>query len=711
MALDFTNYTFSGLIALLAAILGIGYPLFLESIRKIDEQYKSTRLSARFQTESVFRRYKVVLVITIVISFCAPFLMLLFPFDKMSVVVLTVQALAVLCLIFMMLAVFRVIQEYYNPNKLIVNFGYPSNPDDTIRVDNLSPDDLLCLVDLMRYSARRNNREVYEKCKSLLVHFINKEESAVDKDDDYNVSQDYYNAFRQIAEYSKDGKNLFFYNDNIASQVFYNFFFKYTIGPKTYESLWRSACIVAEGGSNEWFRQHWTYAVQYYTFRYEHHYRYDDNNLVLFREQHYMLGVLALVYERYDWLRTVLFHTHSTPPQYPLTPSTFSTIMDMVRGLEEQRLMAWQLTAKYQMKGLFAEVDSDDQLLNQVFRYASLLFIRLFSVNDYSITYSDPMELPYINPDAKYFELKKEAELVERIKYQVNEWFGGDDLKKVELPVMPAFAEVEALLNQYKSNIEAQIQYNKANPVLDKNMMEELKVQLAEADKRMMSSIPEHNDIESEDIPVKISIGDRIDNKFCAVGGYGSWSNYPDVLLSALNEKINTYYDGLLLRVPSEVFTVNEKHVFKVLEMLKPSKDEKIISLGIYLPNIDMIYNPTPLLKYEGPQAIYNGVEIESRISYQSSIIIIKRNEVPTITYLPPSDELVQQSLIELLDSPTRMFSNIDKVIADGQPSPAVQIGRYIRSHIPEGATCVRIVVNKNSDDTLEMARIESYVN
>ena len=381
MMFDFTNYTFSGLISLLAAILGIGYPLFLESIRKIDEQYKSTRLSARFQQESVFRHYKAILVITIVISFCAPFLMLLFPFEKVCIVVLTIQTISVLYLVYMMLAVFRMIQSYYDPIKHVEAYGYPSSPDDQIKVGRIMSKDLFCLIDLMCYSSRCNNREVYEKCKSLLVHFINQEESKIKNDEDYNVSQDYYDALLQIADYSKYKKNQFFYNDNIASQVFYNFFFKYTIGPKTYEALWRSACIVAEGGSCEWFRQHWSYAVQYYTFRYEHHYRYDDKRLLLFREHHYMLGVLTLVYERYDWMRIVLFHTQFSPPKYPLTPSTFSSIMTALQGLEEQRKMVWQLTAKYQMKGLFSEVDSDDQLLNQVFRYAALLFIRLFSVN------------------------------------------------------------------------------------------------------------------------------------------------------------------------------------------------------------------------------------------------------------------------------------------------------------------------------------------
>lgn len=48
MSWDFTNYTFSFLVSLIGTILGICYPLFLENIRKIDDQYQSTVLAKRF---------------------------------------------------------------------------------------------------------------------------------------------------------------------------------------------------------------------------------------------------------------------------------------------------------------------------------------------------------------------------------------------------------------------------------------------------------------------------------------------------------------------------------------------------------------------------------------------------------------------------------------------------------------------------------------
>ena len=38
MIFDFTNYTFSGLLSILASLYGVGYPLIMQSIGRIDRK-------------------------------------------------------------------------------------------------------------------------------------------------------------------------------------------------------------------------------------------------------------------------------------------------------------------------------------------------------------------------------------------------------------------------------------------------------------------------------------------------------------------------------------------------------------------------------------------------------------------------------------------------------------------------------------------------
>lgn len=706
MLLDFTNYTFCALVSLLAAILGIGYPLFLESIRKIDEQYDSTHLSARFQRERVFLCYRMALLSSIVTSFCAPFLMLLLRADEVSIIVVAVQSASLLWLVFQMLFMFQVIQDYYDPMRLIDRIHLPEPP---IEFGSNGLEELLCLIDLARYSSRRKNFEAYSRCKRLILHITNKEEAATSTESLYNVSQGVFSAFRLIAEYSRDTNNTYFANDNIAAQAFYNYLIGYHTGPQTYKLLWQQACIVADGGTEEWFRQYWSYAVQYYAFRLEPKLRHEDERMVLYKEQHFMIGVLSMFYERYDWLDIILFHSHVHPPQYPLVPCTFIAIYEAVVGLESQRNRVWKLTEKYQMKGLFADVNSDDKLLHQAYRYAALLMIRLFSVNDYNITYSNPMEIPYINPDANILNLKEELRIANRLKWHVTQWYEEGTINQVNLPILPPQADVENLLSQYITAIEGRMQYNQEHPELDVEKIRELKALLVESDNRKGIEMPTHAEDAFTDTPVSISISQKLDNETTAIGGYPGWSNFPDVLISLLNQKIGAYYDGLFVFITSEVFTINEKNVFKALEMVHPDGNDIIIALGIYLPNYDMIFNQGHKLRYEGDRVYYHETEVTTRSSDQSSIIVIRRDMQPTISYLPPTDEMQLHSISELQDSDLHLCTNLDRVIADNQPAPVVTLSRNVRSHIPEGAKAIRIVVSRSSDDTVEMSRLKMF--
>ena len=54
MIFDFTNYTFSGLLSILAALYGVGYPLIMQSIGRIYTQYDSTLLANRFTKEAIY---------------------------------------------------------------------------------------------------------------------------------------------------------------------------------------------------------------------------------------------------------------------------------------------------------------------------------------------------------------------------------------------------------------------------------------------------------------------------------------------------------------------------------------------------------------------------------------------------------------------------------------------------------------------------------
>ena len=84
---------------------------------------------------------------------------------------------------------------------------------------------------------------------------------------------------------------------------------------------------------------------------------------------------------------------------------------------------------------------------------------------------------------------------------------------------------------------------------------------------------------------------------------------------------------------------------------------------------------------------------------------------MPTISFLPPTDDMKQNSLVELGDSQKHLCTNIDKIIEDDQPMPIVCIGKNIGSHMDPKSKCIRIVVKNNIDDTLEFERLKQFIN
>ena len=58
---DFTNYTYSGMLSIVAAVFGIAYPQINASIERIDDKYGSSLLTTRLKNEKAFAIFNVLL--------------------------------------------------------------------------------------------------------------------------------------------------------------------------------------------------------------------------------------------------------------------------------------------------------------------------------------------------------------------------------------------------------------------------------------------------------------------------------------------------------------------------------------------------------------------------------------------------------------------------------------------------------------------------
>lgn len=711
---DFTNYTFSFLISLLSAILGICHPLLLESIRKIDEQYGSSILSARFQKESVFKWFQSLMKVCLCISFVVPFLMLLFDNHVLNICAVTVQSIVFLFWVFVLLSMFRLIQTYYNPVSLAGLLFGGRDPKQPVSDGDL----LYCAADLMRYSCYHPNDKAYERSKEFLLCAAYAEQMPQNKVS-YNLSEDVNGVIRRLTDYSVDERCKPLCYDNILQQVYLNEFAKGFHDEVNFRNMWYCLAKMMDSANTEWFLQYWEGALQYYTFgikgvpfaitKDEQFIDYDRRYL----EFHRVLGGMLVYHEKYDWLHFVLTHDHVQPPHFYLIPGTFRSIIDFIKSIEYQTLRCLTLTSKYQMKGLFHNVNSDEVIVDLCYKYAALLVVRLFAYNDYNIGYCNPMEYPSVGTVDTISDLKKLKDIATRIRYQVIAyWYEKNRIHEVSLPFLPELDEITSYIDEFVSKLNERINFRIENPVLNREKFEELKRLLASIDNEAKSAIgmPSENVRKTwSNSHILIHIEQQLSQDICSTDGYNGWSKTPELLHSLLQHKISAYFDGLLsFMTPAKDFLISEKHVFPAFEKLNISNDYVILSMGVYLGGIDIRYNTRPQLHYglDSNTCSYHGIPVIERNSGMGAIYILEKEGLHKMEYVQDNNKFGERKMVELTDSTNHLYSNIDDIIASGNVNPVIKLGRMISVYQNDNAKFIRIRVKPDVDDSFELANM-----
>lgn len=714
MSWDFTNYTFSFLVSLIGTILGICYPLFLENIRKIDDQYQSTVLAKRFQGAPIFKVYRLLLMVAIVVSFLAPFIMLISDSAIVNIGVETIHCLSVLALVLVMLYMFRVIQTYYNPgdlSKLLFGISYS-------RHYSVNRELLMASVDLMRYSCERNNMDVYQTSKGYLVNAAILEQNPLDYEF-YNLSSLLQDTFRRITDLSTDETLKPLCYDNILVQVYYNIFCKGFNGDKNYDTIWFSLYRIMESENTEWFQQYWSGAVSYCgivvnDLRTDAS-KYVMENQARFLEFHHALGAMLVYQRKYDWLHYILTTDNVSPRRFDLIPGSLTQIFFHVVRFEQLSDRPWLLTGKYQMRGISNDINSDQAILLQLYRYFTLLIIRLFSYDDYNIGHCEPMQLPDVE-DYDLTGLKAFKGTVERILHTLDYWYEENRISKINLPITPEKGEVTKLLDGLMDKINAKIHFHINNPELNTNKFEELKHLLVDVDNKSNALVDIPNEEEKRDwtsSTIDMTIEYQLDVDISSKDGYKGWSNFPEVILHSLNTKIARYIDGCYsLLEPLTDLRITEKNLFTTLEKLQIPEECLILSMGVYLGGMDMKYNKSPILTYDYGQntCSYGKIPVIEKNSAYSAVFIIKQSDLLKMETLEISADDKNFGGMDLLeDSKNHLYTNIDEIIQSGNPAPILKLGKKICVYTKQDIEIIRRRVSRDGDDSIEMARLKSW--
>ena len=117
---EFSNNAISLLLSVFSVIVGMTYPLLLQAIQRIDEQYRSSRITKMLKEEKVFRLFQWLVTISIAFAFISIFILqLLDDCPTLTIVWVTIHILLTWLLLVTTILLVYTIMTYYNPDELL----------------------------------------------------------------------------------------------------------------------------------------------------------------------------------------------------------------------------------------------------------------------------------------------------------------------------------------------------------------------------------------------------------------------------------------------------------------------------------------------------------------------------------------------------------------------------------------------------------------
>lgn len=117
---EFSNNAISLLLSVFSVIVGMTYPLLLQAIQRIDEQYRSSRITKMLKEEKVFCLFQWLVTISIAFAFISIFILqLLDDCPTLIIVWVTIHTLLTWFLLVTTILLVYTIMTYYNPDELL----------------------------------------------------------------------------------------------------------------------------------------------------------------------------------------------------------------------------------------------------------------------------------------------------------------------------------------------------------------------------------------------------------------------------------------------------------------------------------------------------------------------------------------------------------------------------------------------------------------
>lgn len=127
---EFSNNALSLMCSVFSVVVGMAFPLLLQAIQRIEEQYVSSRIAKMLTSEPKFKCFQWNVAVSIVLAFASLFVLQLVEGNDFLVIAwVSVQTLFSLSLLVSMIALFYLMLTYYHADDLLEHINSMINDE------------------------------------------------------------------------------------------------------------------------------------------------------------------------------------------------------------------------------------------------------------------------------------------------------------------------------------------------------------------------------------------------------------------------------------------------------------------------------------------------------------------------------------------------------------------------------------------------------
>jgi len=638
--MELNNSIFTLVVTVIAALLSLSYPLFMQIIQRIDEKYKSILLVTAFKEEQTYKIYHGLLIAT----FIATIYLLFAPACNCPIVknlfiiqhsAHLISLLFLILLITYLIKLAELIWDYNDPLKLYTRIVGNSKivVNDKKRFSKY--------LDLYKYAIKVENEQLLLSCNQTLADsFV---EYRNNKKDIIVVYPDYfYLALRDIIDLNcKLRTNTSpIQNASFTMNMLLDEFQETLVSENTLRFIWNSINKILVANKDNWVIQYWVVANQYYSFVLDKR-RLDSskehsNEYMRFMDMNYVLGGFIMYKKKYKLLQELMSFSNYLPPQYFLIPTSFREIIDIIIRFKKMSLIApFYLEQNYPFIGVNKGADDSNYIISWVMQYLTVAYLRLFSHIESSKNVQGKPVLTEIVEDNESF-----LHIVELLEHWIAK-FQNDKRKKDELQPVINMKSAETtsaiiFLKEFKEEIAAYNLSLKENPQLSAEKVNKFKEAVTKESDNLLTYYPtEPANRDQSFVQNKIvsCVYTDVDHDMFATYSILSFSNLDSIFISQLGKKLSSAYTStFLMHSPCVRFRVEHRDMLAALDKLSLNSGFVIISLGIYLGNLQAFGIDANAVQVKDKKYRYGAVDIYSINSNWNSLIILKREDLPYVS-------------------------------------------------------------------------------